>query len=117
MCERYRTSTRQRAVGTLTRVLSTKFATETLEYALTQWEEDIHRYEIESGQRVTDEIKLAVLLNHTAGPIHKHHKLNVCVPETNQQAINAILTDIRSRQQFGPTPMGIGHVGKGRKMK
>ena len=86
-------------------------STHTVEDALIQWEEDIHIYEQSSGQRVIDEANIAVCLNQMAGPTQEHLRLNAGVTDRCQQTRNLILNYTRSKQQFGPTPMDIGHVG------
>ena len=77
--------------------------------------EEIHIYGTDSKQIVAEDMNIAVLMNNTSGTIQDHLRVNECVIDSYQQARSVILNYIRSNQQFGPTPMDIGRIGKGGK--
>ena len=80
--------------------------------AIKQWKDDILKYEAETGERVQDGVKVAILLNRTTGTIQEHLRLNSGSTKDYQQAIYVILNYVRAKHQYEPTPMDIGHVGK-----
>ena len=64
--------------------------------------------------KVVQYMKIAVLVNNTSGTIQEHCRLDAGVIDSHQQARSAILNYIRSKEQFGPTPVDIGQFGQGR---
>ena len=61
LCEGYTIPTRQRAVWRLSQILTPKFSTGSVEDALAQWEEGIHRHGIGSGHRFTYGMSIAYI--------------------------------------------------------
>ena len=64
---------------------------------------------------VTYDIKVSVLMTNTTGAIQTHLQLNAGITDSYHQVRSTILNYVRAQRQFGPTPMDIGQVGKGRR--
>ena len=54
-------------------------------------------------------------MTNTTGTIQTHLQLNARTTDSHQQVRSTILNYVRAQRQFGPTPMDICQVGKGRK--
>ena len=94
--ERCRLPTRQRAVGRLSQILTSRFATESMENSFTQWEDGIHIYGAGNTQRAVDDMKIAVLVNSASGNIQEHLQLNAGAIDSYHHARCVSLNYIRS---------------------
>ena len=105
--------------------MNMKFDSSSLESDLANFEHEISRYELESGSKVDDGVKIATLINGTSGPPLEWIRLRA--PDNDWRAIrNQVVGYARtmsfdstmastSSSMSGPAPMEIGAVwGKGK---
>ena len=93
-----------RSVGYLTKLLKPQFNENKFEESFTTWEFEIARYERDNQAPIPDNIKIAILLNETKGPLQQYLQLRAGAIHTTicrhsrthsriPQSINSVLQD------------------------
>ena len=62
-----------RCIGYLTKLLKPTFESNNFEESFSNWEFKLSRYERDNNTTLPDQIKIAVLMNDTSGPVQQHH--------------------------------------------
>ena len=124
-----------RSVGYLTKLLKPTFDSNNFEESFSNWEFELSRYERDNNTTLPDQIKIAVLMNETSGPLQQHLYLNAGATPTYVEVRETIMeyyrattalsrlhqqtgtSSVSTHAQGGPTPMDIGAVNKGYKGK
>ena len=83
--DRYDHRSKVMATSRLARAMNMKFDTKNLESNLVDFEHEISRYEMESGSKVDEGVKIATLINGTSGPLFEWIRLRA--PDNDWQAI------------------------------
>ena len=65
-----------RSIGYLTKLLKPTFDHNNFEESFSNWEFELQRYEADNTTRLPDQVKIAVLMNETRGPLQQHLHLN-----------------------------------------
>ena len=65
-----------RSIGYLTKLLKPTFDSNNFEESCSNWEFELSRYERNNNTTLPDQIKIAVLMNETSGPLQQHLHLN-----------------------------------------
>ena len=114
----------------LTKLLKPTFDHNNFEESFSNWEFELQRYEADNTTRLPDQVKIAVLMNETRGPLQQHLHLNAGTAPT-YAAIRATIMEYyrttmaltRLHQQSsavssnlggGTAPMDIGATCKGK---
>ena len=124
-----------RSIGYLTRLLKPTFDSNNFEESFSNWEFELSRYERDNNTTLPDQIKIAVLMNETSGPLQQHLHLNAGATPTYVEVRETIMeyyrattalsrlhqqpgsSSVSTHAQGGPAPMDIGAVNKGYKGK
>ena len=128
---RFKTPLGTRSIGYLTKLLEPTFDTSNFEESFSNWEYEIHQYESDNSTRLPDQVKVAVLMNRTRGPLQQHLHLSAGASPTYTE-IRTTITEYQrahttfSRLQQNPSsavstnyngaaaPMDIGAISKGK---
>ena len=112
-----------RSIGYLTKLLKPQFDEHKFEESYTTWEFEVTRYERDNNTTLPDNVKIAILLNETKGPLQQHLQLQAGSITTYAQIRSLILEYHRASTAFarlhtltqasassgqGPAPMDIG---------
>ena len=62
-----------RSIGYLKKLLKPTFDSNNFEESFSNWEFKLSRYERDNNTTLPDQIKIAVLMNDTSGPVQQHH--------------------------------------------
>ena len=92
LCLRFSTPLGTRIIGYLTKLWKPTFGHNNFEESLSNWEFELHRYEADNTTRLPDQVKIAVLMNETRGPLQQHLHLNAGAAPTNA-AIRATIME------------------------
>ena len=124
-----------RSIGYLTKLLKPTFDSNNFEESFSNWEFELSRYERDNNTTLPDQIKIAVLMNETSGPLQQHLHLNAGATPTYVEVRETIMeyyrattalsrlhqqpgsSSVSTHAQGGPAPMDIGAVNKGYKGK
>ena len=124
-----------RSIGYLTKLLKPTFDSNNFEESFSNWEFELSRYERDNNTALPDQIKIAVLMNETSGPLQQHLHLNAGATPTYVEVRETIMeyyrattalsrlhqqpgtSSVSTHAQGGPAPMDIGAVNKGYKGK
>ena len=69
---RFRTPLGTRSIGYQTKLLEPALDTNNFEESFSNWEYEIQQYESDNSTNVPDQVKVAVLMNRTRGPLQQH---------------------------------------------
>ena len=69
LCNRFAIPLGTRSIGYLTRLLKPKFDNNNFEESFSTWEFELARYERDNNAQLPDQVKIAVLMNETTGPL------------------------------------------------
>ena len=131
LCNRFAIPVGTRSIGYLTKLLKPKFDTNNFEESFSTWEFELARYERDNNAQLPDQVKIAVLMNETTGPLQQHLHLNASATPTYVEVRTTIMEYYRTTTAFsrlqqqsssavssnlggGPAPMDIGATYKGR---
>ena len=120
-----------RSIGYLTRLLKPTFDTNNFEESFSTWEFEINKYERDNNTILPDNIKIAVLMNETKGPLQQHLHLNAGAAPAYADVRATIMEYYRTTTAFsklqqtasssvatnhngGAAPMDIGAINKGK---
>ena len=119
-----------RSIGYLTKLLKPTFDSNNFEESFSNWEFELSRYERDNNTTLPDQIKIAVLMNETSGPLQQHLHLNAGATPTYVEVRETIMeyyrattalsrlhqqtgtSSVSTHAQGGPAPMDIGAVNK-----
>ncbi len=73
---RFKTPIGTTSIGYLTKLLEPTFDSNNFEESFSNWEFDIQQYESDNSTSLPDQVKVAVLMNRTRGPLQQHLHLN-----------------------------------------
>ncbi len=73
---RFKTPIGTRSVGYVTKFLEPTFDINNFEESFSNWEYDVQQYESHNNAPLPDQLKVAVLMNRTRGPLQQHLHLN-----------------------------------------
>ena len=76
LCQRFATPLGTRSIGYLTKLLKPTFHHNNFEESFSTWEFEVERYEQDNNTQLPDQVKIAVLMNETTGPLQQHLHLN-----------------------------------------
>ena len=131
LCQRFSIPLGTRSIGYLTKLLKPTFNHNNFEESFSTWEFEVDRYERDNNTQLPDQVKIAVLMNETTGPLQQHLHLNAGQAPTYPM-IREIITEYyrtttafaRLQQQAsssvstnhngGPAPMDISATYKGK---
>ena len=131
MHNRYALPVGTRSIGYLTKLLKPTLDPNNFEESFSNWEFDVKRYEKDNNATLPDQVKIAILLNETKGPLQQHLQLNASNIPTYNDLRLTIMEYYRTTQAFsrmqqassssvatnqggGPAPMDIGAINKGK---
>ena len=132
LCLRFSTPLGTRSIGYLTKLLKPTFDHNNFEESFSNWEFELQRYEADNTTRLPDQVKIAVLMNETRGPLQQHLHLNAGTAPTYAAIRATIMEYYRTTMAFtrlhqqssavssnlggGTAPMDIGatYNGKGK---
>jgi len=122
LCQRYMLPSRAKAVGRLTRILKPSFNMNAFEDTFSAWEDEITRYEKETQTRLTDEVKIAIIMTEVSGSLQEHLRLNAATITKYDEFKDMILNYFRAKTHFqkhvndtsGPMDIGAYWKGKGK---
>ena len=131
LCNRFATPVGTRSIGYLTKLLKPTFDTNNFEESFSTWEFELARYERDNNAQLPDQVKIAVLMNETRGPLQQHLHLNASATPTYAEVRTTIMEYYRTTTAFtglqqqsssavssnlggGPAPMDIGATYKGK---
>ena len=120
-----------RSIGYLTKIMKPTFDHNNFEESFSSWEFDVNRYERDNNTQLPDQIKIAILLNETKGPLQQHLQLNASTAPTYNDVRLVIMEYYRATTAFnrlqqtasssvatnfggGAAPMDIGAINKGK---
>ena len=119
-----------RSIGYLTKLLKPTLNPDNFEESFSNWEFDVNRYERDNNTKLPDQVKIAILLNETKGPLQQHLQLNASTTTTYNDMRHAIMEYYRTTTAFtrmqqasssvatnhggGAAPMDIGAINKGK---
>ena len=72
LCQRFATPLGTRSTGYLTKLLRPTFNHNNVEESFSTWEFEVERYERDNNTQLPDQVKIAVLMNETTGPLQQH---------------------------------------------
>ena len=131
LCQRFAIPLGTRSIGYLTKLLKPTFNHNNFEESFSTWEFEVERCERDNNTQLPDQVKIAVLMNETTGPLQQHLRLNAEQAPTypiireiiteyhrtttafarlQQQASSAVSTNYDG----GPAPMDISATYKGK---
>ena len=73
---RFKTPLGTRSIGYQTKLLEPTFDTNNFDESFSNWEYEIQQYESDNSTNLPDQVKVAVLMNRTRGPLQQHLHLN-----------------------------------------
>ena len=128
---RFKTPIGTRSIGYLTKLLEPTFDTNNFEESFSNWEYEIQQYESDNSTNLPDQVKVAVLMNRTRGPLQQHLHLNAVASPTYAEIRTTITEYQRAHTTFsrlqqnpssavssnyngGTAPMDIGAISKGK---
>ena len=128
---RFKTPIGTRSIGYLTKLLEPTFDNNNFEESFSNWEYDIQQYESDNSTALPDQVKVAVLMNRTRGPLQQHLHLNAGQSPTYAEIRTTITEYQRAHTTFsrlqqnqssavstnyngGAAPMDIGAISKGK---
>ena len=128
---RFKTPIGTRSIGYLTKLLEPTFDSNNFEESFSNWEYDIQQYESDNSTALPDQVKVAVLMNRTRGPLQQHLHLNAGQSPTYAEIRTTITEYQRAHTTFsrlqqnqssavstnyngGSAPMDIGAISKGK---
>ena len=133
LCNRFATPVGTRSIGYLTKLLKPTFDINNFEESFSTWQFELARYERDNNAQLPDQVKIAVLMNDTKGPLQQHLHLNASATPTYAEVRATIMEYYRTTTAFsrlqqqsssavsgnlggGPAPMDIGatYEGKGK---
>ena len=130
LCRRFSTPLGTRSIGYLTKLLKPTFDHNNFEESFSNWEFELQRYEADNTTRLPDQVKIAVLMNETRGPLQQHLHLNAGTSPTYAEIRATIMEYYRTTMAFtrlqqqssavssnlggGTAPMDIGATYKGK---
>ena len=130
LCLRFSTPLGTRSIGYLTKLLKLTFDHNNFEESFSNWEFELQRYEADNTTRLPDQVKIAVLMNETRGPLQQHLHLNAGTAPTYAAIRATIMEYYRTTMAFtrlheqssavtsnlggGTAPMDIGATYKGK---
>ena len=131
LCNRFAIPVGTRSIGYLTKLLKPTFDTNNFEESFSTWEFELARYERDNNAQLPDQVKIAVLMNETTGPLQQHLRLNASATPTYAEVRTTIMEYYRTTTAFsrlqqqsssavssnlggGPAPMDIGATYKGK---
>ena len=130
LCLRFSTPLGTRSIGYLTKLLKPTFDHNNFEESFSNWEFGLQRYEADNTTRLPDQVKIAVLLNETRGPLQQHLHLHAGTSPTYAEIRATIMEYYRTTMAFtrlqqhssavssnlggGTAPMDIGATYKGK---
>ena len=88
---RYKIPSRQRAIGRLTHIMGPDFKSAPFEDAMTAWEDEISKYEKETGHSLPDDVKIAVMMKETKGHLQEHLRLHAGNLRTFQEVKQTVM--------------------------
>ena len=120
-----------RSIGYLTKIMKPTFDHNNFEESFSSWEFDVNRYERDNNTQLPDQIKIAILLNETKGPLQQHLQLSASTAPTYNDVRLVIMEYYRATTAFkrlqqtasssvatnfggGAAPMDIGAINKGK---
>ena len=126
-----------RSIGYLTKLLKPTLDPNNFEESFSNWEFELTRFERDNNTTLPDQVKVAILLNETAGPLQQHLQLlagtnqtYIAIRETimeyyrattafsKMQAVQqAPSSSIGTSYNGGSAPMDIGAINKGKGYK
>ena len=92
LCQSFSIPLGTRSIGYLTRLLKPTFNHINFEESFSTWEFEVGRYERDNNTQLPDQVKIAVLMNETTGPLQQHLHLNAGHAPT-YNAIREIITE------------------------
>ena len=96
---RYHIPPKARAVGRLTQILEhSGMERGQFEDSLAAWEDAILKYEKATNSRLSDDVKIAVLMNKTRGQLQEHLRLNAA-SLTRYHEVKKVVTNYTSTKQ------------------
>ena len=131
LCNRFAIPVRTRSIGYLTRLLKPKFDNNNFEESFSTWEFELARYERDNNAQLPDQVKIAVLMNETTGPLHniyvstqaqhphyaevrttimEYYRTTTAFSRLQQHSSSAVSKNLGG----GPAPMDIGATYKGK---
>ena len=130
LCLRFSTPLGTRSIGYLTKLLKPTFDHNNFQESFSDWEFELQRYEADNATRLPDQVKIAVLMNETRGPLQQHLHLNAGTAPTYAAIRATIMEHYRTTMAFtrlqqhtsavsshlggGTAPMDIGATYKGK---
>ena len=120
-----------RSIGYLTKLLKPTFDNNNFEESFSNWEFELNKYERDNNTQLPDQVKIAVLMNETKGPLQQHlhlmagatptytdiratimeyYRTTTAFNRLQQQASSSVATNYNG----GAAPMDIGAVNKGK---
>ena len=106
---RFKTQIGTRSVDYVSKFLEPTFDINNFEESFSNWEYDVQQYESHNNAPLPDQLKVAVLMNRTRGPLQQHLHLNagssptfVEIRTTNTDDQRAHTTFSRLRQNPSP---------------
>ena len=128
---RFKTPIGTRSIGYLTKLLEPTFDNNNFEESFSNWEYEIQQYESDNSTNLPDQVKVAVLMNRTRGPLQQHLHLNAGQSPTYAEIRTTITEYQRAHTTFsrlqqnqssavstnyngGAAPMDIGAISKGK---
>ena len=89
-----------RSIGYLTKIMKPTFDHNNFEESFSSWEFDVNRYERDNNTQLPDQIKIAILLNETKGPLQQHLQLNASPAPTYNDVRLVIMEYYRATTAF-----------------
>ena len=128
---RFKTPIGTRSIGYLTKLLEPTFDTNNFEESFSNWEYEIQQYESDNSTNLPEQVKVAVLMNRTRGPLQQHLHLNAGASPTYAEIRTTITEYQRAHTTFsrlqqnpssavssnyngGTAPMDVGAISKGK---
>ena len=81
-----------RSIGYLTKLLKPTFDNNNFEESFSNWEFELNKYERDNSTQLPDQVKIAVLMNETKGPLQQHLHLMAGATPT-YMGIRATITE------------------------
>ena len=120
-----------RSIGYLTKLLKPTFDNNNFEESFSNWEFELNKYERDNNTQLPDQVKIAVLMNETNGPLQQHLQLMAGATPTYTDVRATIMEYYRTTTAFtrlqqgasssvatnyngGAAPMDIGAINKGK---
>ena len=134
--KRYAIPAGTRSMGYLTKLLKPTLDPNNFEESFSHWEFELTRFEQDNNTTLPDQVKVAILLNETTGPLQQHLQLLAGTNQTytairetiteyyrattafnRMQATQAPSSSVGTSYNGGTAPMDIGALGKGKGYK